>query len=59
MTSIPPMIAAEMATVQQSAAISMVKQTAEAEKGIVAILENAAEQVPVSANRGQNVNISA
>jgi hypothetical protein len=52
------MIAAEMAMVQQSAAISMVKQTAEAEKGIVAILENAAEQVPVSSSRGRHVNIT-
>ncbi len=58
MTSLPYAIAAQMAQVQQNAALSMVKKTAEAEKGIVAILENASEQVPVSESRGSHVDIS-
>ncbi len=58
MTSIPAAITAQMALVQQNFAMSMIKQTAQMQQSVVAILESAAESVPVSSSRGGIVDIS-
>lgn len=59
MTSMPTIMALQMAQAQQNAALSMIKSSADAERGIVAILENSAGNVPVSESRGARLDIRA
>ncbi len=50
-------IAAQTALTRQAMAISMVKQAADMEKQLVAILDQAIANVPVSSARGAALNI--
>ncbi len=59
MTALPPAIAAEMAQVRLNAAMSMIKSSADAERQVANILEEAVQNVPTSPVRGSNVNTSA
>jgi len=52
---IPSSIGAKMATTQQNVALSVIKQSAQADKQIANMLEQAISP----ASRGGNVNISA
>lgn len=56
---IPATIAADQAIAKQNATFSILKDSAEAEQAIAAILEEAVRSAPVSGSRGTNVNISA
>lgn len=56
---IPFTIAAEQGLLRQAVALSVIKQAAQADRQIAGILEQAIENVPVSASRGSRVNISA
>jgi hypothetical protein len=58
MTSIPPTIAAELALTRQNVALSVVKASAEADKAVANILDQAVQNAPVSSSRGVNVNRS-
>ncbi len=55
---IPSGIAAEQALLRQAVALSVLKQSAQADKAIANILEQAVQSVPAS-GRGGIVNISA
>lgn len=57
MTNIPAGIAADQALAQQKVALSVIKKSAEAERGIANILQQSAETVSANTSRGQNVNI--
>lgn len=57
--SLPPTIAANAAITKQAAALSMIKQQANADKAMVSVLEEAALNVPTSSVRGTQVNLSA
>ncbi len=52
-------IAAQAALTRQSMAMSMVKQAADMEKQLVAILDAAIASVPMSSSRGSALNIQA
>ncbi|HEY0900932.1 MAG TPA: hypothetical protein VGD95_02295 [Micavibrio sp.] len=52
-------IAAQAAITRQTMAISMVKQAADMEKQLVAMLDAAISNVPVSSTRGAALNITA
>lgn len=52
-------IAAQAAMTRQAMAMSMVKQAADMEKQLVAILDAAISSVPVSSSRGSALNIQA
>ncbi len=52
-------IAAQAALTRQSMAMSMVKQAADMEKQLVAILDAAIANVPMSSSRGSALNIQA
>lgn len=52
-------IAAQAALTRQSMAMSMVKQAADMEKQLVAILDAAIANVPMSSSRGSSLNIQA
>ena len=52
-------IAAQAALTRQSIAMSMVKQAADMEKQLVAILDAAIANVPMSSSRGSAHNIQA
>ena len=52
-------IAAQAALTRQSMAMSMVKQAADMEKQLVAILDEAIASVPMSSSRGSALNIQA
>lgn len=52
-------IAAQAASTRQSMAMSMVKQAADMEKQLVAILDAAIANVPMSSSRGSALNIQA
>ncbi len=52
-------IAAQAALTRQSMAMSMVKQAADMEKQLVAILDEAIANVPMSSSRGSALNIQA
>jgi hypothetical protein len=54
---IPPTIAAEMAMTRQNIALSVIKASADAEKALVNILDQALSVGPSA--RGGNVNFSA
>ena len=56
---IPAGIAAQAAMTRQTIAISMVKQAADMEKQLVAILDEAISNVPMSSSRGAALNIQA
>lgn len=58
MTAIPAAIAAQTAITQQSIALAVVKQNAQADQAIVGILQQAVESAPASGSRGSNVNIA-
>lgn len=55
---LPAAIAAEQAVVRQNAALSMIKQTADAEKKIGEILQETLTTVQASNERGSRVNFS-
>lgn len=57
MTQVPAGLAAEMALVRQQAGLSLIKESAESERQIAGILEDAAKTVPTSTGKGTNVNI--
>lgn len=60
MTVIPPTLAAEAAITKQNVALSVVKQSAEADEAFVKIIAEAAKTAPVSGSgRGSNVDIYA
>jgi hypothetical protein len=60
MTSIPANIAAEQALTRQNIALSVIKQSNDQQQAIVGILQEAAQNSPISgASRGGNVNTSA
>jgi len=52
-------IAAQAAMTRQAMAMSMVKQAADMEKQLVAILDAAISSVPVSSSRGSALNMQA
>lgn len=52
-------IAAQVALTRQTMAVSMVKQAAQVEKQLVAMLDEAIANVPVSSSRGSALNILA
>ncbi len=52
-------IAAQAALTRQAMAMSMVKQAADMEKQLVAILDAAIANVPLSSSRGSALNIQA
>lgn len=56
---IPAGVAAQAAMTRQAIAMSMVKQAADMEKQLVAILDAAISSVPVSSSRGSALNIQA
>ncbi len=56
MTTVPAGIAAQTALLQQNVALSVIKQNAQADQAIAAIVAESAETVAAAA-RGQNVNI--
>ncbi len=56
---IPAQAAVESALLKQAVALSVIKQSAQAEKGLANILEQAAQNVPASATRGTALNIKA
>lgn len=56
MTTAPAGIAAQTALLQQNVALSVIKQNAQADQAIAAIVAESAETVAAAA-RGQNVNI--
>ncbi len=56
MTTVPAGIAAQAALTQQNVALSVIKQNAQADQAIAAILQESAETV-AAATRGRNVNI--
>ncbi len=56
---IPAGIAAQAAMTRQAMAIQMVKQAADMEKQLVAILDQAIASVPVSSSRGTALNMQA
>lgn len=56
---IPAGIAAQAAMTRQAIAMSMIKQAADMEKQLVAILDAAVSSVPVSSSRGSALNIQA
>jgi hypothetical protein len=56
---IPAGIAAEAALTRQAVSLSVMKQASDMDKMLAAILDKAASNVPASAVRGTNVNISA
>ncbi len=59
MTIIPAGIAAEAALTRQNVALSVIKQSAEQDKAIASILDQAVENTSSNSGRGQNVNILA
>ncbi|MFN3827962.1 MAG: hypothetical protein ACK4NR_10110 [Micavibrio sp.] len=56
---IPAGIAAQAALTRQAITLQMVKQAADMEKQLVAMLEEAILSVPVSSSRGASLNIQA
>lgn len=56
---IPAGIAAQAALTRQAITIQVVKQAADMEKQLVAMLEEAILSVPVSSSRGASLNIQA
>ncbi len=56
---IPAGIAAQAAMTRQTIAIEMVKQAANMERQLVAILDQAIANVPVSSSRGTALNMQA
>ncbi|HEY8191426.1 MAG TPA: hypothetical protein VIG74_03295 [Alphaproteobacteria bacterium] len=56
---LPADIAAQAAMARQNVALSVIKQNAKAEQAIASILEQAAQNVPVSQSRGTNLNLQA
>lgn len=56
---IPAGTAAQAAMTRQAIAIQVVKQTAAMEKQLVAILDEAIANVPVSSSRGTALNMQA
>lgn len=57
--NVPGGIAVEQFLGKQAVALSVIKQSAEAEQQLVAILDEAARSAPVSSVRGSNVNLLA
>jgi|GEM_PF-2367633 len=55
--SAPAALAAEQLIGVQKAAMSMIKQSAQADKAIANILEQSAQVLEASGSRGRNVNI--
>jgi hypothetical protein len=58
MSELPAAIAAQMAITQNNVALSVVKSSAEADRAIANILQDAITNVPTG-SRGGNVNFSA
>ena len=56
---VPASIAAETGILRQNVALSVIKQSHEADQALVNILDEAARSAPVSQTRGTNVNFSA
>lgn len=56
---IPAGIAAQVAMTRQAIAMTMVRQAADMEKQLVAILDQAIANVPVSSSRGIALNTQA
>ncbi len=56
---VPQTLAAELALTQQAVTLSVIKQAAQADRALVAILDEAINSVPVSSFRGVNLNTSA
>ncbi len=56
MSSIPAGIAAQTALLQQNVALSVIKQNAQADQAIAAIVAESADTIAAAA-RGKNVNI--
>lgn len=56
---IPAGIAAQAALTRQAITLQVVKQAADMEKQLVAMLEEAILSVPVSSSRGASLNIQA
>ncbi len=52
-------IAVQLAMTQQAIALEMLKQNAQMQQSVVALLEENILNVPVSGTRGGSVNISA
>ncbi|GJL85232.1 MAG: hypothetical protein DHS20C02_10070 [Micavibrio sp.] len=56
---VPASIAAEQGILRQNVALSVIKQTHDAQQALVQIIEEASRSAPVSQSRGTNVNLSA
>jgi|GEM_PF-1265315 hypothetical protein len=56
---IPAGIAAQTALTQQAIALSVMKQSADMQMQLVAMLDEALANVPVSATRGTSLNMQA
>lgn len=56
---IPAGIAAQTALTQQAIALSVMKQSADMQMQLVAMLDEALAYVPVSATRGTSLNMQA
>lgn len=56
---IPAGIAAQTALTQQAIALSVMKQSADMQMQLVAMLDEALANVPVSATRGTGLNMQA
>ncbi len=55
----PAGIAAELGILRQNVALSVIKQTHDAQQALVQILDEASRSAPISQTRGANVNFSA
>lgn len=58
MTSIPAGIATESAILRQNVALSTIKQSHDMEQRVVEIIDEAAQNSPLNATRGTNIDIT-
>ena len=59
MSDLPPLMDAEMAISRQKATFSMIKQSSDMDKKLVAMIEQSLHNVPVSSSRGTQFNATA
>lgn len=59
MAEIPAQMAAESALLRQAVSMSVIKQNADMQQKLAEIIQQSLTNVPVSASRGTNVNVSA
>lgn len=56
---IPPLLMVERAMAQQNVALSVIKQSAQADAAIASIVQEAADSIELAAGRGGRLNIRA